>query len=53
MKKEWQKPGLEVLDVKMTMATTSGTHFDNDYTNGTPVPMVPGPGGGLIPAVMS
>ena len=37
MKKEWQKPELEVLDVKMTMLSTSGTRLDSDHTAGTPL----------------
>jgi hypothetical protein len=38
MKKEWQKPVLEVLDVKMTMHNSTGTHFDDTYHQGTTPP---------------
>jgi hypothetical protein len=38
MRKEWQTPVLEVLDVKMTMHSTTGQNFDADYTHGTHVP---------------
>lgn len=38
MKKAWQKPVLEVLDVKMTMASTVyGPYTDEAYVPGTPV----------------
>ncbi|QNG58490.1 paeninodin family lasso peptide [Bacillus sp. UMB0893] len=38
MKKEWQAPVLEVLDVKMTMASTvHGPYTDEAYVPGTPV----------------
>ena len=30
MKKEWKKPELEVLDVKMTMLRQTGTKLDSD-----------------------
>jgi hypothetical protein len=37
MKKEWQKPVLEVLDVNMTMASTNNhTKLDKNYPAGTP-----------------
>ncbi|WP_191561455.1 paeninodin family lasso peptide [Metabacillus idriensis] len=37
MKKEWQAPTLEVLDVKMTMASTVwGPLTDEAYVPGTP-----------------
>ena len=37
MKKEWQKPDLEVLDGNMTMASTNNhTVLDRDYPAGTP-----------------
>jgi hypothetical protein len=42
--KNWQKPVLEVLDVKMTMHSTTGTHYDADYSNGQPVPIDPNTG---------
>lgn len=32
MKKEWKQPTLEVLEVKMTMANTEGTHYDGNYS---------------------
>ena len=35
MKKEWQKPELEVLDVNMTMLGNTGQHLDNDFPAGT------------------
>ncbi|MFB5197798.1 paeninodin family lasso peptide [Neobacillus sp. KR4-4] len=36
MKKDWQKPVLEVLDVSMTMANTNNhTQLDRDYPAGT------------------
>jgi hypothetical protein len=38
MRKEWQKPVLEVLDVNMTMASTTGLNFDGNYVAGHPVP---------------
>lgn len=39
MKKEWQKPELEVLDVNMTMLDPSnGSHLDHSYPTGTPRP---------------
>jgi hypothetical protein len=36
MKKEWQNPTLEVLDVKMTMGQSDGNVTDNDFPAGTP-----------------
>jgi hypothetical protein len=39
--KEWQKPVLEVLDVKMTMHSIKGEHYDADYSNGQPIPTDP------------
>jgi hypothetical protein len=36
MKKEWQRPVLEVLDVNMTMLGTDGDYLDNDFPTGTP-----------------
>jgi hypothetical protein len=35
MKKEWQKPVLEVLDVNMTMLGADGDRLDNDFPDGT------------------
>ncbi|MBM7573495.1 paeninodin family lasso peptide [Aquibacillus albus] len=35
MKKEWKKPELEELDVKMTMLGSTGTKLDNDFPAGT------------------
>lgn len=37
MKKEWQKPELEVLNVNMTMLDPkNGNHLDHTYPTGTP-----------------
>ena len=36
MKKEWNQPTLEVLDVEMTMASAKGTHYDAHYVAGQP-----------------
>ncbi|MED3758936.1 paeninodin family lasso peptide [Peribacillus frigoritolerans] len=36
MKKEWKKPELEVLDVKMTMLGTDGEYTDAAFPNDTP-----------------
>lgn len=36
MKQEWQKPVLEVLDVKMTMLQGDGDYTDNDFPVNTP-----------------
>ncbi|WP_155890095.1 paeninodin family lasso peptide [Peribacillus kribbensis] len=37
MKKQWEKPVLEVLDVKMTMGHTAQMdHLDAKYEAGTP-----------------
>lgn len=36
MKKQWQKPVLEVLDVNMTMLQGDGSKLDNDFPAGTP-----------------
>jgi hypothetical protein len=41
MKKEWQTPELEILDVKMTMKSTNGSKYDGDYSNGQPIPIDP------------
>ncbi|MDR7079102.1 hypothetical protein J2Y03_004159 [Neobacillus niacini] len=38
MKREWQKPVLEMLDVKMTMHNVSGSKYDADWSNGQPIP---------------
>lgn len=35
MKKEWNTPLLEVLDVSQTMLGSKGTHLDNDFAAGT------------------
>ncbi|MCP3030066.1 paeninodin family lasso peptide [Halobacillus sp. A1] len=35
MKKEWQNPVVEVLDVNKTMLGTEGDHLDNDFPEGT------------------
>lgn len=38
MKKQWMKPNLEVLDVKMTMASSiTGPYTDEAYVPGNPV----------------
>ncbi|WP_407270156.1 paeninodin family lasso peptide [Radiobacillus sp. PE A8.2] len=34
MNKQWSKPELEVLDVKMTMAGASGNQLDADFSAG-------------------
>lgn len=36
MKKEWQKPELEVLQLSMTMGQSTGNNLDNDFPAGTP-----------------
>ncbi|MFC7322736.1 paeninodin family lasso peptide [Halobacillus campisalis] len=36
MKKEWQNPLVEVLDVNKTMLGTEGDYTDNDFPAGTP-----------------
>lgn len=36
MKKEWQKPVLEVLDVKETMLGTGGEYTDKAFAPHTP-----------------
>jgi hypothetical protein len=38
MRKEWKTPVLEMLDVKFTMASTTGPNFDGNYVQGHPVP---------------
>lgn len=39
MKKTWQKPVLEVLEVQKTMLDpTNGDHLDHSYPTGTPRP---------------
>ncbi|WP_142303563.1 paeninodin family lasso peptide [Evansella halocellulosilytica] len=35
MKKEWQRPSLEELNVKMTLLGETGSHLDNDFPEGT------------------
>jgi hypothetical protein len=37
MKKEWQKPELQVLDVKMTMLGKNGDYTDAAFPANTPV----------------
>ncbi|NRD76975.1 paeninodin family lasso peptide [Bacillus sp. BRMEA1] len=39
MKKEWQQPVLEVLDVNQTMAGTHYKSFDGNWAVGQPVPL--------------
>lgn len=36
MKKEWKKPELEVLDVKMTMLGSDGEYTDASFNANTP-----------------
>jgi hypothetical protein len=36
MKKEWKKPVLEVLDVKMTMLGKNGDFTDAEFPSNTP-----------------
>jgi hypothetical protein len=36
MKKDWQKPVLEVLDVKMTMLGADGDYTDKAFPQDTP-----------------
>lgn len=36
MKNEWQKPVLEMLDVKMTMHNVNGSVYDADWSENTP-----------------
>jgi hypothetical protein len=36
MKKEWQKPELQVLDVKMTMLGKNGEYTDATFPANTP-----------------
>jgi hypothetical protein len=36
MKKEWQMPVLEVLDVNRTMGQADGSHTDNTFPTNTP-----------------
>lgn len=36
MKKQWKKPEVEVLDVKMTMLGRNGKFTDADFPDGTP-----------------
>jgi hypothetical protein len=38
MKKEWQTPVLEMLDVKLTMHNVAGDKFDADWSNATTIP---------------
>lgn len=55
MKKEWQTPTLEMLDVKMTMANLSGLRVDGSYSESNPPQTSPDPNnpGQLIGHVMS
>lgn len=39
MKKEWQKPVLEVLDVNMTMGGTDYSDFDANFVDNTKIPV--------------
>ena len=38
MRKVWQKPSLEVLDVNMTMGGTNYENFDSDFVEDTTIP---------------
>jgi hypothetical protein len=38
MRKNWQKPLLEVLDVKMTMANPTTGRFDGNFTEDNQIP---------------
>ncbi|MEH7180533.1 paeninodin family lasso peptide [Neobacillus vireti] len=38
MKKVWQSPSLEVLDVNMTMGGTNYEDFDADFVEDTKIP---------------
>jgi hypothetical protein len=38
MKKEWQKPVLEMLDVKMTMHSVDGSVYDADWSQTQHIP---------------
>ncbi|MBT2686191.1 paeninodin family lasso peptide [Bacillus sp. ISL-37] len=35
MKKEWNAPLLEVLEISQTMLGSKGKHLDNDFVAGT------------------
>ena len=37
MKKQWQKPNVEQLNVSQTMLSTNGTKLDGDFSAGTPL----------------
>lgn len=39
MKKNWQKPELEMLDVRMTMHTVDGRVYDADWSNEEDIPV--------------
>jgi hypothetical protein len=41
MKREWKKPELEKLDVKMTMHNTAGNFYDAHYADGETIPTDP------------
>jgi hypothetical protein len=53
MQKEWKKPTLEMLDVKMTMANLTGTHVDGEYSAAHPPQTVDIPGIGPVGMVLS
>lgn len=41
MKKQWQKPKLEVLDASMTMGGLDYKEFDAGWNAGDPIPLDP------------
>jgi hypothetical protein len=38
MKRDWQKPVLEMLDVKMTMHNVAGSKYDDTWAEGETIP---------------
>ncbi|MEH7076437.1 paeninodin family lasso peptide [Neobacillus drentensis] len=41
MKREWRKPVLTMLDVKLTMHNTAGNFYDSHYADGETIPTDP------------
>jgi hypothetical protein len=41
MRKVWKTPVLEVLDVKMTMASINGSRYDGNYSEDEQIPIDP------------
>lgn len=39
MKKQWNQPVLEILDVNKTMGGTNYDNFDSDYQDSTTIPV--------------